>query len=231
MKSSSFISKKMFGGLFAALLGLAFTFTTAHAQVLYNNGTASSSSPNADYADTGHGDYPDGNIFYNGNPSGTANTVDFYGIYASNNLPTDNFTITFDTASGGTILGPISTSSLSNESRIAVGSLASYTLYHYVATLNTPLSLYTGSSYYLGFTDATAPYGGFALARTTTPGPATIQAYYLNNNGSPQYNSGVSFAWELSNTQAAPEPSNWALLLGGLGLLAFWHNRARRALL
>jgi len=27
----------------------------------------------------------------------------------------------------------------------------------------------------------------------------------------------------------APEPSTWALLLGGLGLLAFWHRRTRRA--
>jgi hypothetical protein len=29
---------------------------------------------------------------------------------------------------------------------------------------------------------------------------------------------------------AAPEPSTWALMLGGLGLLAFWRTRARRAL-
>jgi MYXO-CTERM domain-containing protein len=231
MKSSNNISKKFIGGLFAALLGLAFTFTTAHAQVLYNNGTASSSSPNAELADTGSSYYPDGNIFYNGNPSGTANTIDFYGIYVLNNLPTDNFTITFDTASGGTILGPVSTSSLSNESRTAVGLQDGYyTLYHYVATLNTPISLDHGSSYYLGFTDATSPYGGFALAQTTTPGPATIQAYYANNTG-PYYVSGRSFAWELSNVQAAPEPSTWALLLGGLGLLAFWRTRTRRALL
>jgi hypothetical protein len=31
---------------------------------------------------------------------------------------------------------------------------------------------------------------------------------------------------DLSET---PEPSTWALLLGGLGLLAFWHRRTRRA--
>jgi hypothetical protein len=29
--------------------------------------------------------------------------------------------------------------------------------------------------------------------------------------------------------QAVPEPSSWALMLGGLGLLAFWHRRSRRA--
>jgi len=28
---------------------------------------------------------------------------------------------------------------------------------------------------------------------------------------------------------AAPEPSTWALLLGGLGMLAFWRMRTRRA--
>jgi hypothetical protein len=28
-----------------------------------------------------------------------------------------------------------------------------------------------------------------------------------------------------------PEPSTWALLMGGLGLLAFWRKRTRRALI
>jgi MYXO-CTERM domain-containing protein len=33
----------------------------------------------------------------------------------------------------------------------------------------------------------------------------------------------------LETVQAAPEPSTWALMLGGFGLLAFWRRRTRHA--
>ena len=43
--------------------------------------------------------------------------------------------------------------------------------------------------------------------------------------------SGVPLSFSVSATDfsAAPEPSTWALLLGGLGLLAFWRGHPRRA--
>jgi hypothetical protein len=60
------------------------------------------------------------------------------------------------------------------------------------------------------------------------------QATYANgifvafgsNTYYPQTGSNLDFTASFTPT---PEPSTWALLLGGLGLLAFWHQRMRRA--
>ena len=45
---------------------------------------------------------------------------------------------------------------------------------------------------------------------------------YGTTTGGGAYGDGTVFSLSI---QAAPEPSIWALLLGGLGLLAFWHQR------
>jgi len=42
-------------------------------------------------------------------------------------------------------------------------------------------------------------------------------------------NTGVDYLTAVSATVATPEPSTCAMLLGGLGLLAFWHLRTRRS--
>ena len=225
MKTSNTISKKVFAGLVTALLGLAVFCTSARAQVLFNNGSASSSSATIYFADTGYTFYEAGNIF-TPSLSGTANTVDFFGAYYENNVPSDNFTLTLDATSAGAPGAQIATSTLTDLSRTAVGTVAGVTLYSYSATLNTPLTLSSSSSYFLGFTDATSPYGWFGIATTTFPGSATSE-YSIESSG-PINATGISLAFELSDTQAAPEPSTYALLLGGLGLLAFMRTRRAR---
>lgn len=56
--------------------------------------------------------------------------------------------------------------------------------------------------------------------------PAVAFAYASSVTGQYSTASGEPFGIEIS---AAPEPSTWALMLGGVGLLAFWRMRARRA--
>ena len=57
--------------------------------------------------------------------------------------------------------------------------------------------------------------------------------FNLSYTASEQNNSllgGNDVAFSISDTQAVPEPSSSALLLGGLGLLAFWRARTRQTL-
>ena len=64
-------------------------------------------------------------------------------------------------------------------------------------------------------TNGTDPQSNLILIGNTLYGTTT---------GGGAYGDGTVFSLSI---QAAPEPSTWALLLGGLGLLAFWRARRR----
>ncbi|MCE0483226.1 MAG: PEP-CTERM sorting domain-containing protein [Methylacidiphilales bacterium] len=99
--------------------------------------------------------------------------------------------------------------------------------YSFTGTLDSPLNLVAGTEYYLGITDDDNPYEKFGFeAETTTLGPASIAYTYAPSRGFSYPLPGYSFDFELL---ASPEPSTWAMLLGGLGLLAFWRVRSRKA--
>jgi len=77
------------------------------------------------------------------------------------------------------------------------------------AQINTLASFYNSNGLY--------PEGGLTVSGSTLYGTTATGGA---NGG------GTVFAYDL---QSAPEPSTWALCLGGLGLLAFWRLRTRRA--
>jgi PEP-CTERM motif len=257
MRSSS-NSKKWFDGLFAALavLILAFSCTSARAQLLFNNGSADlgTSSLGADgfFADTGNSAaYESGDVF-TPTASGTAQSISFAGFYFNGGTPTakpaDNFTISLYSVTPGTPDAPnaiIGQSTLLNVTSQAISTSvpvtfdpASFTIYQFSANLATPFTLSTSSEYFLGISDTTNPNAEFTLDLTdanSPPGPAA-NGWTLNADpevpvGDPSESDGaVSFAFSLSaDTVSVPEPATWAMSLGGLGLLAFWRYRARRA--
>jgi len=227
MKPSHTISKKVFAGLFAGLVSLPFTCMPVGAQVLFNNGLTVGSGGVFD--DPGATTFTEeGNIF-TPTLSGTATTVVFNGAYLDNPavLPTDNFTLSLYTGAGSPTGTPV-TSTLSGLTRTAIGSNGEGTVYQYSGTLTTPFTLVTSSSYYLGFTNNDSPTESFVLEETASAGSATTE--YGKAGGNFTNYSPESLAFELSDTQATPEPSTWALLLGGFGLLAFVRSRTRRTL-
>jgi len=90
----------------------------------------------------------------------------------------------------------------------------------------------------LEFIDGFAPQEGDTFDFLSSPGNITVSdvsfvvtglapGYEYDTMDDPQ--TGQFEMVALNNADAVPEPSTWAMLLGGFGLLAFWHVRTRRA--
>jgi hypothetical protein len=225
----------------AAMVWMGLMASARADTVLFDNGAAGTTS--ATIAADSNGEVPfspEGNVF-TPTVGGTVTEINFAGEYGFNDPLDDNFTLSlYSTISGApttsTLLG---TSTLTNFSRTDSGILLGdgFNLYDYSGTLNSPFTLDAGTPYYLGIADTTAipgypapgGVGVFYLAESVSPGSANA-LYSLGNSEVGNHFFGPTdfpVAFELSGT-AAPEPSTWALLLGGLSGLAFWRLRTRQ---
>ena len=209
----------------------------AQAGILFDNGVGQTPIAGGAFADTTY-DFGGtiaseaGNVF-TPTASGTAHSVVFDGFYFNGGnapvaAPADIFTLSLYSTSAGAPSGSPTTTALSEVSMVNIGSYSGeggeYPIYQYTASIDTPFSLSTETTYYLGFSDTDTPADQFTLVRNET-GPATALYQIVSNNGStPSFQtqpSAFPAAFEVSSNTAvaAPEPSSVALML--IGVLAF----------
>ena len=214
---------------------LCLTMALGHGQTLFDNGTADANSPEGLYGDAGYQYTIAGDVF-TPTLSGNADTVSFEGIYTLGIPSTDNFTLGLYSTSGGAPATLLSSSSLSNLSRVDTGIKiqgGAFELYSFTATLDTTFTLSSGSTYFLGVTNADSPTEKFALAIADV-GNLTATDEYSYNTATSSFvgTPGLPLTFELSQSAvvATPEPSTWATLLAGLaGLAAYQFRRKSRA--
>ena len=130
----------------------------------------------------------------------------------------------------------IGTSTLSDVSRSVIGTTVNevnyasqhLTVYHFGGTLDNPVTLVAGQSYYLGFTDYDSPSQGFDLAYSTGSATTLYQGQtggYGNTASIGNQWSGKPLSFSVS-ASAVPEPSTYALF--GLGVLTLMTLTKRR---
>jgi hypothetical protein len=242
MRSKDNPLKKISGGLFAAL-GL-LSISTAHAQII-TWGAAQNMSGFADVANNGA--YADAASFYSSVLS--INGVTFNPLTGSQPTYTDSLSLISVEAPSGTVSAssftsapPSSTdySNLVSAVGYATGTSGEVTLSGLTNGDNYQVQVWAS---YIGAPgqDATT-YSGPAGSNTVTLTPELNQ-YAIGTftaSGSSEsfcYSpsrgsySGLNAISVRDTTTVVPEPSAWALMLGGLGLLALWRLRTRRFLI
>lgn len=259
MNSSNHTTRKAFCWPLAtlAVLILVFSCTSARAQVLFDNGSGdpgAAAGAQGLFADTtySYGLYAAGDVF-TPTANGTAQSISFAGFYDNGGTPTtqpaDSFTIYLYSVTPGTAGSPdapnaeIGQATLTDmASSLIATSSDGFPIYQFTGNLTLTsgtFALSTASEYYLGISDTTSPASEFAVDSVDTfVGPATddwqlvnpSSQAYIDDGGSAftQSYTSDSLAFTM-NANVVPEPSTWAMLLGGLGLLAFWHRRKLNA--
>jgi hypothetical protein len=211
------------------IMSLWGPWSFAKAQILYNSGGPINTG-GSDQADAGDPSYTAmANSFVLSSSSEIA-SIQFDGIYNNGAVPSDSFSITFYDSSSGNIVTPaLDTLTFSNLTRTNTGSFVEgQTLFQYQGTLSSPLTLSAGS-YYLGLSDSTTPYEDFSFAVNTTSNLGTSYLYQVSSSSWSNHTTTTAI-FQLDGPEPVPEPSTWATLLGGLGLLAFWRHRTRQLL-
>jgi len=212
------------------LLALVSASVPASAQILFDNGSAALGSGGYGYfADTGNSEFTEAGDVFTATLSGTANYVDFAGLYYGGNTPaTDTFVLSLYSTSGGAPGTLITQSLLPSYSRTLLGMGESKTVYEFSGMLQSSMSLTAGTSYYFGITDTSDPYQNFAVVVSGTVPPGGSRAEYSRNAGTsntftPTGPDALSFELE-----SVPEPSEWGLLALGCGVLVLAGKYARR---
>ena len=207
--------------------------TTASAQILFDNGdpVLGTYSYNADSGDPSSLTMA-GNIF-TAPVTGTAYIINFAGSYKFDTLPSsDHFVVSLSSVSGDAVTGTpdtlITTSNLGNVARTDIGAGSSHEDYAFTAALGTPLTLVSGTNYYLGITDV-GDGEDFGFGLTANPLAFTNeQSFYT---GVPDINHVAGFNPDhdsLSFSLSVPEPSQWALvLMSGAVLIIVARYRAK----
>jgi hypothetical protein len=214
-------SNRWLGGLFVALLGLG-SISAANAQIISNSPTSGAWTPFGS---------PDTQTY------GEVFTAPISGTLTS-------FTLSLNGGVGSLYGGVGTWSSISNGSPINLYQSANVSSSGAQSfTFSPDISVVSGQEYvaYLSvFGDAGANN------QTTMPigSSASGLDYFVWNNttderNNPTWNGGYAKSGSAADVvvsasftpAAVPEPSTWAMMLGGLGLLAFWRTRTRRALL
>lgn len=210
--SSLSISKNCFVCLFAVILGL-LSIKTAHAQIFVSNFTGNSI-----------GEYNlDGTAINASLISGLNGTSDI--AISGSNLLVANYTAIGEYTASGTAINASLISGLTNPQGIAISgsnlfvnsgnSIGEYTTSgtvenaSLVSGLNQPTDIaISGSNLFV------TNLNSGTIGEYTTSG-TLVNASLVSGLNEPTY----------LLVEASPEPSSWALLLGGLGLLAFWRLR------
>jgi MYXO-CTERM domain-containing protein len=223
MKSSANLSKHWFGGLIAALLGLlSISAGNARAQNIVLNG------------DFATGDLTDWTGLNPPSVSHTGLSIDLaVGFPAVNNL--QFISQSLSTTAGATYNLSFALAvdyGAPNEMLANVGGtlgdspdgVAGSGLPDYISGGTNLIDLVNLPG--VAFTPVFTTYSASFIAG---PGSTTNLSFAGYNNPS------ISWLSDISVTQtspvSAPEPSTWAIMLGGLGLLAFWRTRTRTALI
>jgi hypothetical protein len=209
---------------------------TAHAQLIfttsgepdYTSEYEGQTYPVGEYADAGNASNSElvtmaGDVF-TPTVGGTATNITFNGTYYDASATTDNFTLSLYSVSANTPSELLATTTLDSTRTVDPNSPSGYTFYNYSGSLNTPITLQANTTYYLGISNATNTYANW-LVSTNSENPSDVSVYYYDSANDTFYGDSGQVLFTLS----APEPSSWAMLLVGLGLISYWRLRRMRA--
>ena len=212
-------------------ISLFFICVPASAQVLFDNGSAALGSGGYGYyADTGNPDYSEAGDVFTATMSGTANYVDFAGLYYGGTTPTtDTFVLSLYSTSGGAPGTLITQSLLPSFTRTLLGSGESQLVYEFSGNLTSSMTLTAGTSYYFGITDTSNPYKNFAVvvSGSVPPGGSTAEYSKVAGTANTFVATGPdALSFEL---QSVPEPAAWELFAFGFAALVLGRRFTRRS--
>jgi hypothetical protein len=199
---------------------------SARAQLIFSTQGAPDYTGPGESADAGNAPNPAdpytmaGDVFTS-TVSATATNIAFGGSYFDASPTTDNFTLSLYSVSANAPDALLATSVLT-ASRTIDPNNGSF--YNYTASLNTPITLQAGTTYYLGLSNATVAYADWIVTLNEAPNYLTEYSYDAQNDSFVSDPTAQTLF-----TLSTPEPSSWAMLTVSLGLLAFWRMRKPRA--